>query len=107
MPRLVVIESPLKGTPDEVDRNIAYARRCMKHALDNGEAPFAGHLLYPQVYNDNDPAQRAAGIAAHIAWIDACEWVVVYVDLGISEGMQKAIDYATKIGKPIVRRAIM
>ena len=102
-PRLVVLESPYAG---DVNKNVAYARKAMLHALELGEAPFAGHLLYTQVWDDKDPAQRAAGIAAHCAWIDACEWVVAYCDLGISKGMQAAMDYAEKIGKPVVRRAI-
>ena len=38
----VIIESPYAG---EIDKNTAYARRCMRDSLDRGEAPFASHLL--------------------------------------------------------------
>ena len=101
--KLVVMESPYKG---DVDRNVAYARRCMLNCLGRGEAPMAGHLLYTQVWDDADPAQRAAGIKAHLAWIRRADAVVVYEDYGISEGMQLAIDHAKSIGVPIEYRGI-
>jgi hypothetical protein len=63
--RLVIIESRYAG---DIDRNVAYARQALKHSLDRGEAPIASHLLYPQVLDDNDPAQREQGIAAGLAW---------------------------------------
>jgi len=99
----VVIESPYAG---DVERNTIYAWRCLRWSLDHGEAPFAGHLLYTRVWDDDNPDQRDAGIRAHIAWIDACDLVVTYVDYGTSSGMQQAVDYARQIGKPVVVRAI-
>jgi len=101
--RLVVIESPYAG---EVERNVKYARRCLLDSLERGEAPFAGHLLYTQVLDDTDPEQRAKGIAAHCSWIKWCPQVIVYVDYGISAGMQQAIDLADRWGTPITRRFI-
>ena len=59
--KLVIIESPYAG---ETERNLAYARRCLRHSLSCGEAPLASHLLYPQVLSDEVPAERALGIAA-------------------------------------------
>ena len=40
---LVLLESPYAGY---VERNLAYARACMRDCLLRGEAPFASHLLY-------------------------------------------------------------
>ena len=59
-----------------------------------GEAPFASHLLYTQVLDDEDPKSRRMGIDAGIDWGAAAEARVVYEDLGVSPGMSKAIHYA-------------
>jgi len=90
---LVILESPLKG---DYVRNRAYARACVLDSLKRGEAPFAGHLLYAQegILDDTVHEQRELGIAAHLAYLTVVRRMVVYCDLGISEGMQLAIDHA-------------
>lgn len=86
--RRVQIISPLRGkTPAEQRRNVAYAHAALLDCLERGEAPFAPHLIYPAVLDDSDPEQRAQGIAAGLAWLAAADVVVVYHDLGYSEGM--------------------
>jgi hypothetical protein len=70
------------------------------------EAPFASHLLYPQVLNDADPASRALGMAAGLEWHRVVDYIVVYEDLGVSSGMQASIDEAELRGIPVVRRKI-
>ena len=50
----VIIESPYTG---DVERNLEYARRCMRDSIKRGEAPFASHLLYthsPSNLTDGD-----------------------------------------------------
>ena len=94
MSRLVVIESPYKAdTPEELERNIQYARRCMKDCFERGEFPFASHLLYiqPGILDDNKPHERKLGIEAGLAWTRYAHATVVYTDLGISEGMKRGI----------------
>lgn len=91
MRRLVLIESPYAG---DVEANVAYALRCVKDCIDRGEAPIAGHLMYTSVLDDTDPEQRALGIECHLAFHQAKIKTVVYVDHGISPGMQKGIDHA-------------
>lgn len=81
---LVCIESPYAG---DVGANVAYARRAMKDALDHGEAPFASHLLYTQVLDDDIPSERDYGMAAGFAFGDRCDLTAVYMDRGISRGM--------------------
>jgi hypothetical protein len=100
----VVIESPYAGA---VEANVLFARLCMYDSLRRGESPFASHLLYPQVLNDDIPAEREQGINGQLAWIDRCDLVAVYEDNGVSKGMQRAIDYAMKIGKPFNRRRLI
>lgn len=99
--RRVIIESPLSG---DFERNIRYARLCMLDCLQRGEAPFASHLLYTQVWDDLKPGDREAGIRAGLAWQLGANLIVAYVDLGISEGMQRAIDLAPTIPQHVERR---
>ncbi len=87
--RPVLLESPYAGN---VTRNEAYAEACMLDSLRRGEAPHLGHLLYTRVLDDRVPEERAIGIAAHLAWLQVVELVVLYVDFGVSAGMRAAID---------------
>jgi hypothetical protein len=99
-----MLESPLKG---DYERNRAYARACMRDALlVHGEAPFAMHLLYAQegILDDTNPTERKLGIAAGLEWSRKADAVVVYTDLGITEGMALAIEKASSRRIPIVYR---
>lgn len=101
----VVIESPFKGANyRERIRNIHFARECMYDSLQRGEYPFLSHLLYTQILDDDVTEERNWGIKGQIAYIDACDKVVVYQDKGISGGMQAAINHATDQGIPIEYR---
>ena len=102
----VVIESPFAG---DVEKNIAYARKCMTDCLKRGEAPFASHLLYTQdgILDDDIPHERELGIEAGFVWGELAEKVVVYQDLGISGGMQLGIDMAAARGIPVEYRSIL
>ena len=99
-----MLESPLKG---DYERNRSYARACMRDALVvHGEAPFAMHLLYAQegILEDKNPEERKLGIAAGLEWSHKADAVLVYTDLGITEGMEIAIERATSRRIPIVYR---
>lgn len=99
----VCVESPLKG---DVERNIMYADACMLDCFARGEAPFLGHRFYPFVLDDDDERDRERGIAAHLAWLRVSELVAVYVDLGISGGMRKAILLARQLELPVIERTL-
>lgn len=105
MTRLVIIESPFAG---DVEENVAYARRCVRDSLLRGEAPIASHLLYtqPGILNDDIPEERMHGIAAGLAWRRVADASVVYIDRGISAGMQYGIDRAKEAGIPVEFRSI-
>ncbi len=104
--RLVILESPYAG---DVQRNIEYARLCLRHSLSHQEAPIASHLLYtqPGVLRDHDPAERQTGIQAGLAWGRVAEATVVYADLGITPGMQQGINNALAAGRPVEYRSIL
>lgn len=57
-------------------------------------------MLYtqPGALDDDDPIQRAKGIAAGFAWMKHAHTVAVYTDLGISPGMVKGIHKAQQHG---------
>lgn len=106
--RIVVIESPYGSTDkDVVAENVSYARRCVADSISRGECPFASHLLYTQVLDDNNPADRARGINLNLEMIQwAAECIAVYTDRGISRGMKEAAEHAEHLNIPIEYRKL-
>lgn len=107
--RCVVLESPYRGkTESERLANIDYARRAVRDALERGESVMASHLLYPQdgILDDDDKIERATGINAGHAWLHRADCLVVYIDRGISEGMEAGIKVARFHGIKIEERSI-
>ena len=102
---LVILESPYAG---DVERNINYARVCMRDSLLRGEFPFASHLLYTQedVLDDNVPQERMMGIDAGLEWGKHAKKTVVYTDFGISSGMLYGINKALDENRPIEYRKL-
>lgn len=103
MKPLVVIESPYSG---DVEGNLQYVRRCIRDSLSRGEAPIASHALHTQFLDDTDPAQRALGIEAGLAWYRVADKCVVYKDRGVSSGMIGGIQRAFECGVHIESRWI-
>jgi hypothetical protein len=101
--RRVIIESPFAG---DVERNTDYARRCLRDSLSRGEAPLASHLLYPQVLKDENAEERRQGVGAGLSWA-TCAATIVYVDHGISRGMELGIAHAKRAGRKIEYRSLM
>lgn len=91
----VIIESPYAG---DIERNVKYARACVRDSVLRGEAPIASHLLFtqPGILRDDVKEERNAGIAAGHAWMDVAEICAVYTDLGLSAGMEKGILVAAR-----------
>jgi hypothetical protein len=103
--RRVILESPYAG---DVERNLEYARACIRDSLMRGEAPLASHCLYtqPGILDDANPRERAHGINAGHAWLSEAQAMVVYSDYGISKGMEAGISCAKFYGVPIEYRLI-
>lgn len=101
---LVMVESPLRG---DYERNRAYARACMRHSLERGEAPFAMHLLYAQagILDDTIESERDWGMAAGFEWSRKADMVALYTDLGITEGMHRAHALAVVRKMPVEFRS--
>ena len=103
--RRVILESPYSG---DIEKNVAYARLCIRDSLSRGEAPIASHLLYtqPGILRDDNEVERMCGIEAGLAWVSTADATVVYEDLGISAGMRLGIDRAVSQDVPVIYRRI-
>src|SRR3972149_1843865 len=99
----VVIESPLKG---DYERNRAYAKLAVRDCLKRGEAPYASHLFFdqPGILDDRILEERELGIKAGYAWGDAAQLAAFYMDLGMSDGMRRALERWSKNGVEIEYR---
>lgn len=96
----IYIASPFRGvTPEQTRQNIIYARLCMLDSLANGEAPYLSNLLYTQVWDERN---RDLGLMAGDAWRSAADGIALYVDLGVTPGMERAV--ATQLPKQFLER---
>ncbi len=110
----IILESPfaehLTGPAPHYCEKIAkeYLRDAMRDCLLRGEAPFASHGLYTQagVLKDGVPEERSLGIQAGFAWRGRSDYVVFYCDLGISSGMQLALDECRAEGRTVKMRSL-
>lgn len=100
--RAIVIESPFKDEP----MALHYLGECVKDSISRGEAPFASHGFYTRWLEDSDPTQRDQGIDCQLALIRATQFAVFYTDLGISRGMQEALQFCNRFGISIEFREL-
>lgn len=103
--KLVILESPFAGN---VNDNIEYARLALRDSILRGEAPIASHLLYTQdsVLNDGIPEERQLGISAGLAWGKVADETIVYIDKGISKGMEYGIKRAVEENRSVIFRKL-
>lgn len=83
-----------------VSMNILEALRGCKYALMHDSAPYAPHLVYPKILDDNIPEEREAGINAGLAFLSECDELWQW-GLAPSEGMKCEIAFAKSHGIPI------
>lgn len=101
--RKVYICSPYKAKDDiELDRNLEYAQQLTRQAIEAGLAPITPHLYMTQCLCEDLPAERAKGMAAGLALLKCCDFVIAGIKYGISEGMSREIQTADKLGIEVV-----
>ena len=101
--RKVYICSPYRAADSaQLDRNIEYAQELTKQAIEGGLAPITPHLYMTQCLDEDKPEQRAAGMAAGLALLKSCDFIIVGVRYGISEGMSEEIRTADTLGLEVV-----
>lgn len=93
----VLICSPFAG---DIAGNTARAIRYMRFAVTQGAIPFAPHLLYPQVLDEDDPSERELGLFFCMVWLGKCDELWVFGHY-ISSGMDREVAKAKKRGIPI------
>ena len=99
----VYICSPYRAKDGaELDRNIEYAQALTKQALNAGLAPITPHLYMTQCLDDKKPQERAQGMAAGMALLKTCDFVIAGVKYGVSEGMSREIQTADRLGIEVV-----
>ncbi len=97
--KLIYIASPYAG---DVEKNTEFAKRACRHVINEGHAFFAPHLLYPQLLNDADPAERQVGLSMGLAVLPHCDELWCYGSR-ISQGMHLEIEEAERLGIPVRR----
>nr|WP_325178711.1 DUF4406 domain-containing protein [uncultured Oscillibacter sp.] len=97
MNKLVYIASPLSG---DVEKNLDFARQACRYAISQNVTPFAPHLLYPQILDDSDPAERQLGIDMGNQMLELCRELWLCGDR-ISAGMEGERKLAESLGIPV------
>ena len=95
--RCVFICSPFAG---DIAENTLKARRYMRFAIQKGVVPLAPHLLYPQVLEERNLAQREVGLCLGMVWLGKCDELWVFGSR-ITTGMKCEIEKAKKRCMPI------
>lgn len=98
---MVIIESPYAGG---IKANTRYARDCCKVAINQGHAPFASHLFYPQMLDERKSKERNLGITLGLAIGERADevWLCHPTDIPEwSRGMEHAFSCYVKMGKTV------
>ena len=95
--KLVYICSPYAG---DIESNVRFAKAACRYAAEQGCAPVASHLIYPQILDDAVPAQRETGIRMGLRVLASCDelWIC---GSRISHGMSCEITEAERLGIPV------
>lgn len=82
--RKAYICSPYRAKDSaELDRHIDYAQALTRLALEAGVAPITPHLYMTQCLDESKEQERAQGMAAGLALLKSCDFVIVGVKYGI------------------------
>ena len=74
--------------------------------MNRDEAPYASHLFYTQMLDDNNQDERQLGMDAGLTICHHAEQTAVYTDYGTSRGMQYGIETAKSAGRRVVERRL-
>jgi hypothetical protein len=95
---LIFICSPYRG---DVEANKENARRYSRFAFEQGGIPFAPHLLFTQFLNDDNPAERDAGLCLGLELLSRCDALWAFGNPTM--GMAMEIQEAKRLGIPVRR----
>jgi hypothetical protein len=89
-----------------MDENRRYRDAAIRDSCLRGEQPFASHRMYDGPLDDLNPSERNLGIVAGFAWGELAEKRIVYVDLGVTRGMEAGIREAERLRQPVEIRRV-
>ena len=92
--KIVYICSPLSRS---YEKNIVKANLYSRFAYEQGCLPIAPHVIFPQFLDDENKAERRAGMDMGLQLLDMCSELWVF-GTRISEGMKAEIEKAKKKG---------
>ena len=102
-----VIESPFSAPDiDGLVRNVQYSMLAVRDSLNRDEAPYASHLFYTQMLDDNNQDERQLGMDAGLTICHHAEQTAVYTDYGISRGMEYGIETAKAADRVVIERKL-
>lgn len=102
-----VVESPFSApNVDGLVRNVQYTMLAVRDSLNRDEAPYASHLFYTQMLDDNNQDERQLGMDAGLTICHHAEQTAVYTDYGTSRGMQYGIETANTAGRSVIERKL-
>jgi hypothetical protein len=105
--KCVIVESRHNApTPEGVQENVEYLKKCLLDSLKRGESPYASHLFFTQFLDDKIPDERELGLQAGFAWHELSHHSAVYVDNGVSKGMLLGMQSAILKGKAVYLRSL-
>lgn len=94
--RKVYVASRYAG---DVVANTTAAIGYCRSVIQDGYMPIASHLLYPQILDDKNPAERELGLSFGLALLQMCDEVWVFGK--VTKGMAGEIEEAKKLKKQI------
>lgn len=94
--RKVYVASKYSG---DVNANVTAAIGYCRRVIREGYMPVASHLLYPQMLDDNIPAERELGLLFGLALLRMCDEVWVFGT--VTPGVASEIEEAKKLKKQI------
>ena len=96
--KIIYICSPLKGN---IVSNIQKAREYCKVVLNDGFIPYAPHVSFDGILDDNNPQERETALRIGVEMVKRCNELWVFGNV-ISEGMKKEIETASATKIPIL-----
>lgn len=93
---IIYVASPYAG---DVEQNVKNAREYCRYTMEQGNIPLASHLLYPQILNDLNPAERSIGTQMGLELLARCDELWAFGDP--SPGMMAEIAEAERLGIPV------
>ena len=95
--KLIYVASPYAG---DIEKNVEFAKRACRYVVERGHAFFAPHLIYPQILDDSNPAERETGLKLGHHMLERCDEMWVFGNR-ISPGMEAEIERAKQLDIPI------